>query len=238
MGQGYRISARANAEADILIYEDIGEGWFGGVSAKQFAGDLKSLGKIETINLRLNSAGGDVFTGLAIYRQLVEHPARVVTHIDGLAASIASVIAMAGAEIRIAEAGFLMIHDAWGMAIGSAADLRQTADLLDITTGSIADVYTARTGQDAARVRQWMADETWFTAAEAVTEGFASAVAENKRLAARVATRVRCRKTPAGAPLETIDASPPHGRMTQQVKRLAQQRAEIAQRRINQIRPG
>lgn len=125
MGQGYRISAKAN-EADVLIYEDVGDSWFGGVSAKQFADDLKALGKVDTINLRLNSAGGDVFDGLAIYRQLVDHPARVITHIDGIAASIASVIAMAGTEIRIAEAGFLMIHDAWGMQMGNADDMRRT----------------------------------------------------------------------------------------------------------------
>src|ERR1044072_9600498 len=101
MGAGFSIKAKGNSEAEILIYEDVGEGWFGGVTAKQFAEDLKALGKVDTINLRINSAGGDVFDGLAIYRRLVDHPARVITHIDGLAASIASVIAMSGNEIRI-----------------------------------------------------------------------------------------------------------------------------------------
>lgn len=180
MGQGYRISAKAN-EADVLIYEDVGDSWFGGVSAKQFADDLKALGKVDTINLRLNSAGGDVFDGLAIYRQLVDHPARVITHIDGIAASIASVIAMAGTEIRIAEAGFLMIHDAWGMQMGNADDMRRMADLLHTTTGSIADVYKARTPNTPAQIKAWMAAETWFTAAEAIDNGFASVIAPGRR---------------------------------------------------------
>ena len=112
MGAGFSVKAKAGDEAEILIYEDVGEGWFGGVTAKQFADELKALGSVKTINLRLNSAGGDVFDGLAIYRRLVDHPAKIVSHIDGLAASIASVIAMAGDEIRISESGFLMIHNA------------------------------------------------------------------------------------------------------------------------------
>jgi len=186
MGAGFSIKAKANSEADIYIYEDVGEGWFGGVTAKQFANDLKAVGSVSKINLRINSAGGDVFDGLAIYRLLVDHKAKVVTYIDGLAASIASVIAMAGDEINISEAGFVMIHNAWGMAIGTGDDMRQIADLLDTTTGSIGDVYVSRTKNDIKAVKAWMDQETWFTGQEAVDNGFADALVANLRVAARL----------------------------------------------------
>lgn len=182
---GYTMKAK-DAEAEIMLYGDVGDSWFGGVTAKQFADDLKALGNVTTINLRINSPGGDVFQGLTIYRLLVDHKAKVIAHIDGLAASIASVIAMAAEEIRISEAGFLMIHNAWGVALGSADDMRTMANLLDKTTASIRDVYVARTGKTADEVSAWMDAETWFTADEAVEHGFATSVADNMRLAARV----------------------------------------------------
>lgn len=185
MGAGFVIKARGNRSAEILIYEDVGAGWFGGVSAKQFADDLKALGQIDTIDVRINSYGGDVFDGLAIYQQLVKHEAVVTTHIDGIAASIASVIAMAGSEIRIAESAFLMIHDAWGMAVGNSGELRRKAELLDTVTEQLSGIYVARTGQPAETVRAWMSEERWFTAAEAIDAKFATTMAENVRLAAR-----------------------------------------------------
>lgn len=181
---GYSIKAKGT-EAEIMLYGDVGDSWFGGVTAKQFADDLKALGKVDTINLRINSPGGDVFQGLTIYRLLVDHKARVIVHIDGLAASIASVIAMAGDEIHISESAFLMIHNAWGLALGSAEDMRTMADLLDKTTASIRDVYVARTGKTADEITAWMNAETWFTAADALENGFATEVAANMRLAAK-----------------------------------------------------
>lgn len=188
MGAGYSMKAQG-PEADVYIYEDVGESWFGGVSAKTFADDLRALGKVETINLHINSYGGEVFEGVTIYSQLVNHPARVVTHIDGIAASIASVIAMAGDEIRIAAAGFVMIHDASGGVFGRSGDMRRMADLLDTITGTIADVYVARTKAAADQLRAWMDAETWFTAAEAVEHGFADSMVENLKVAAHVEVR-------------------------------------------------
>lgn len=185
MGAGYSMKANG-PEAEVYIYEDVGAGWFGGVSAKQFAADLKALGKVDTIHLRINSYGGEVFDGVAIYNQLKEHSARVVTHIDGVAASIASVIAMAGDEILIAEAGFIMIHEALGAAYGFADDHRKLADLLDTITGTICDVYEARTEQDRDAIRDWMKEERWFTGAEAVEYLFADQVVENLRVAAHL----------------------------------------------------
>lgn len=184
MGSGYSIRAKGNNEAEVFLYEDVGQGWFGGISAKQFADDLKAVGKVDTIHLRINSYGGDVFDGLAIYRQLIDNKAKVISHIDGVAASIASIIAMAGEEIYIAEAGQLMIHDAWGITMGPADDMRRMADQLDATSGALADVYVARTKNPLAKVKAWMADETWFIGKQAVDAGFADTVAENMRIAA------------------------------------------------------
>jgi len=184
MGAGYSIKAKAE-EADIFIYEDVGEGWMGGVSADQFRRDLTALGPVSLINLHISSLGGDVIDGLAIHRLLVNHKAKVVSHVDGWAASIASVIAMAGEEIRISESGAMMIHDASGIGIGKADDFRQLADMLDANTGAIAAVYEARTKNKIEKIRKWMADETWFYGQEAVDNGFADSVMENLRIAAR-----------------------------------------------------
>lgn len=183
--------------AEIFLYDIIGEGWFGGISAQQFAKDLRALGAVKTIDVRINSDGGDVFEGRAIYTNLVQHDARIVVHVDGLAASIASLIAMSGDEIRMADGSYMMIHNAWGVGIGEAADLRRTADLLDSVSGTIADTYAARTKNDRAKIDKWMADETWFTAAEAVDANFADILDEPVRAAASVRDASMFRNLPA-----------------------------------------
>lgn len=182
---GYSIKAKG-AEAEVYLYGDVGDSWFGGVTAKQFADDLKAAGKVDTIQLHINSPGGDVFDGLAIYRLLVDHKAKVVVHIDGLAASIASVIAMAGSEIHMSESGFLMIHQAWAIAMGSADDMRTMADILEKTSASLRDVYVARTGKTIEQMDAWMDAETWFSAQDALANGFVTDIADNMRLAARI----------------------------------------------------
>lgn len=188
MGVGYNIQAKAGGSAEIYIYEDVGDSWFGGVSAKQFADDLKALGAVTTLDVRINSYGGDVFDGLAIYRQLADHPARVIMHIDGIAASIASVIAMAGDEIRMAEAGFMMVHPAQGGVLGDAQAMRDMAQLLDRITASIGAVYQARTAKAADVVMGWINASagagTWFTATEALAQGLVDQVEPNMLLAA------------------------------------------------------
>jgi len=210
MGMGFtvRLKDKAAKAGEILIYEDIGAGgWFNdGVSAKSFTDALKALGDVSTLDVRINSYGGDVFDGLTIYQQLVQSKAKVTTHIDGIAASIASVIAMAGEEIRIAEAGWMMIHDAWGMAAGNAKQLREMADRMDAVSKQLAGIYSARTKQKSDTVVAWMAEEKWFNAADAISAGFATTLAENLRMAAHAEppTYFRCvpkdLRAPAAAP--------------------------------------
>lgn len=184
---GYRMAKRSDAKAEIYLYGVIGGDWFGdGVTAKQFADDLKALGNVSQIDLRINSEGGNVFDGKTMYSLLVDHKANVTVHIDGLAASAASFIAMAGNEIRIAEGAFVMVHNAWGVCVGSDDDMRRYADLLGTVSGTIADVYVSRTKNTMDKVKKWMRDETWFTAKEAVAAGFADKMVDNLKVAASI----------------------------------------------------
>ena len=181
---GLQIAAAANDEVDIMLYDEIGP-W--GVTASEFTRQLSAV-KAKTINLRVNSPGGDVFDGLAIYNALREHPAKVITHIDGVAASIASVIALAGDEVRMAENAFLMIHNAWGMVIGYADDMRKEAALLDKVSGSLLMAYESKTEATSAEIQGWMDEETWFTADEAQDVGLVDEVirTESKKALASI----------------------------------------------------
>lgn len=181
----YRMLNKGSDRGEIWLYGIIGMDWFGdGVTAKQFADDLKKLGKVATIDLRINSDGGVVTDARAMYNLLVEHPAKVVTHIDGIAASAASFVAMAGEEIEIAEGGFVMIHNARGVTVGEAEDHERMAGVLRQVNQTIVDTYVARTKQDDKKIKKWMADETWFTGKEAVANGFADKIVENLKVAA------------------------------------------------------
>lgn len=225
MPNGYSIKAKAASDAaEIFIYEDIGEGMFGGFGAKQFIADLKAVGRVNHIDLRINSFGGDVFDGLAIYRKLVDHPARITAHVDGIAASIASVIAMAGDEIRMAEAGQMMIHDASGLALGNASDMRSMADVLDTVSASIADVYVKRTGQKHSAIREWMSDETWFNASEALELGFATDIAANMAVAAKYDPAKHRFKHPPAPFIAAVISNPIKDAASQNVARMEAQR--------------
>lgn len=188
MGNGYSLKMKAGSstDADLYLYEDIGAGFFGGVTAKDVADDLKAIGAVQTINVRINSGGGDVFDGIAIYNQLKANAAKIMVYVDGLAASIASVIAMAGDTITISESGFIMIHNASGVVIGEAKDMRQMADTLEKVQDSIVGVYAERTGQDPVALQAMMDAETWFSGDEAVKAGFADEMVANLHVAARV----------------------------------------------------
>lgn len=186
-GSEYRMVNKAKDRGEIWLYGPIGIDFFGdGVTAKTFAEDLKKLGAVNVIDLRINSDGGVVTDARAMYNLLVEHKARINVHIDGIAASAASFIAMAGDEITIAEGGFVMIHNARGVTIGEAKDHRQMAEVLDKVNDTILQTYVARTKIEAKKIKKWMDDETWFTGAEAVQNGFADKMTENMRVAASI----------------------------------------------------
>lgn len=167
-GDWYRLQAKAkDAPAALYIYDEIG---YFGQTAKGLADDLREL-DVEELDVHVNSPGGDIFDGLAIYQALKDHKANVTVRIDGLAASIASVIAMAGDKVVMAPKSSLMIHDGWTMAVGSAKDMRKTADLLDKQSDIIASVYADKTGQPAEFWREIMGDDAWYNAEEALAAG-------------------------------------------------------------------
>lgn len=179
----YRMRA-AGKTGEVLIYDDIGDGLFGGIGAKQFADDLNSLGRIDVLNVRINSPGGDVFQGLAIFNTLKRHPARVVVDVDGMALSIASIIAMAGDEIHIAKNAMMMIHEPYSGMFGTAQDLRKQADLMDQVRDNLVQTYVDRTGLKQSQLLDMVVAETWMTATEAVEFGFADRVTEDLAIAA------------------------------------------------------
>lgn len=172
-------------KAEIWIYEFIGEDfWTGdGVTAKGFQKELSGI-KASQIDLHINSPGGEVFDGITIYNLLKQHAAKVTTYIDGLAASIASVIALAGDEVYMAENALFMIHRPWGIAAGDADDMRKMADSLDKVAGSILLAYTGKTEKEEADIAELMAAETWMTAAEALEYGFIDNITDKMDMAA------------------------------------------------------
>lgn len=167
----------ADADATISIFDVIGEdGWTGGgVTAKRISAALRSIGNRDVI-VRINSPGGDMFEGIAIYNLLRTHPAKVTVEVLGWAASAASIIAMAGDVIRMGLGSFMMVHNAWGLVIGNRHDLREAASLFEQFDAALADIYEARTGMARAEIERLMDAGTFMTAAQAVEYGFADAV--------------------------------------------------------------
>ena len=163
-------------KAEIYLYGAIGDDWLGdgAVGAKDFVDTLKSLGELDLIELHVNSPGGYVTDGVAIYNALLRHSATINVYIDGLAASIASVIAMAGDTITIADTAQMMIHDPATCLCGTAADFRGAASMLDKGKISIMAAYRRHTNLDDNEISELMSAESWFTAAEAVEKGFAT----------------------------------------------------------------
>lgn len=205
-GRGYGlVRAEAGEEAKratLYLYDVIGlDYWDGsGISAQRLAADLEQLGPV-ALDVRINSPGGDVAEGVAIYNLLARHSAEVIVHVDAIAASIATVIAMAGTEIRMSEAGLLMVHQPWTWASGDAPEMRRTADVLDKYWSAILATYARRTGRRAETIAKKVDDasgEWWMTAEEAVAQGFADVVSTpEKDTQARAWGTQRFAKAPA-----------------------------------------
>ncbi len=168
MKSWYRLRA-ARKTAELLIYDEIGSG---GKTSTALLNELAALGDLTTINVRINSPGGDVFEALAMHNALTRHQAQIITHIDGLCASAATFVALAGDEVRMADNAMLMIHEPWTVAGGNADAMQKQADLLDTIAEQIVALYARKTGAEPAAIREWMQAETWYTADQALAAGF------------------------------------------------------------------
>lgn len=186
----YRMEKKDKSSADLYFYDMIGSSW-DGTTAKQLSKDLKDIGDVSTLNIFINSPGGVVFDGVAIYNMLKRYPATKKVQIDGMAASIASVVAMVGDTISIAKNGMMMIHDPWAwidmFVQGDAQKFRQmaemlmkSADKLDKIRDAIIATYAARTTTPEEKIGEMMTAETWMTAKEAVDLGFADSINDDE----------------------------------------------------------
>jgi len=176
----YALEKSDNGEATIHLYDEVGA--FGSGS-KEFLADLAKLDG-QHIHLRINSPGGSVVEGTAIYNSLRRHKGGLTVHIDALAASMASVIAMAGAPVYIADNALMMIHNPWTISAGDSDQLRKEADLLDKLKSTLVNAYTRKTGMEEEEIADMMNKETWLDAVEAVALGFADAIEEGVAAAA------------------------------------------------------
>lgn len=179
--QWFSFRNEAGQTPELFIYDDIDDWW--GVSAQSVVDQIRAMDAPE-INVRINCRGGMVFEGIAIYNALRLHKANVHISIEGLAASIASVIAMAGDRVTIAENAMMMIHNPYGWATGDAESMRKTAEVMDKIADSIAVSYTARTGKSIDELKALMDAETWFTAQEALDMGLVDQIDEPVKAAA------------------------------------------------------
>lgn len=175
--------------AELLLYGEISDvTWWGDeVTPKQFKADLDALGNVREIKVYINSIGGDVFAGQAIHSMLRRHPAKVTVYIDGLAASIASVVAMAGDVVYMPRNAMMMLHNPWSLAVGNAEVFRKMAEDLDKIRESMVAAYQDKSGLDRDKIIELMDAETWLTAEEAVKLGFADEIEEAKQVAASLA---------------------------------------------------
>ncbi|WP_421565918.1 head maturation protease, ClpP-related [Ochrobactrum sp. EDr1-4] len=197
-------SAADDSDNTISILDPIGEDWFGdGVTAKRISAALRNIGKKDVV-VSINSPGGDYFEGLAIYNLLREHPAKVTVKIVGIAASAASVIAMAADEVQIARAGFIMIHNTWVVAVGDRHALRDVADWLEPFDVTATDIYAARTGLDENEIGRMLDRETWIGGAEAVEKGFADSMLSADEIESKANNSMESRQQVAAHKFDTL----------------------------------
>lgn len=173
------LAAEADETATISIYDVIGEDWWTGegVTAKRIAGALRAIGT-QPVTVQVNSPGGDMFEGVAIYNLLREHPAEVTVKVMGIAASAASIIAMAGDRVEMGLGTFLMIHNAWAVVIGNRNDMREVADAFEVFDNAMVDIYEARSGLGRADIVAMMDGETYLGPTDAIAKGLADATFE------------------------------------------------------------
>lgn len=180
----------------ITMFDVIGEDFWtgGGVTAKRVASQLRAIGD-RPVEVQINSPGGDMFEGIGIYNILREHPQPITVKVMGMAASAASVIAMAGDVVEIGAASFLMIHNCWVLAAGNRHDMRETADFLEPFDTAMVDVYASRSGQDPKAIAKWMDGETFMSGSQAIERGFADALLASDQVKTDPAAQAADRQT-------------------------------------------
>lgn len=182
MKSWYEIKNKTADVLDISLHDEIGL-W--GVSAADFIAELKSHHSVRSINLSIHSPGGNALDGLAMYNALIAHPAKVHAHVDGLAASAASIVLMAGDIISMPEDAFLMIHNPFTAVMGGSEEMRQVADTLDKIKTSLVNIYQKKTGLDVQAINTMMNNETWLSADDALSEGFIDTITNAVGVAAK-----------------------------------------------------
>lgn len=176
--QPFKIKSKSATKAEIILYGAIGASWYeDSISAKQFSDELNKLDPtVKEIVLRINSPGGDVFDGIAIYNRLKQHPAKVTAYVDGIAASIASVIMLAADEVIMGEGSLILVHLPWTMTAGNRVDLENTViRLMDIEEQMIS-IYSKKCKKSRADIRALLEAETWMDSSQAKEEGFVDSI--------------------------------------------------------------
>lgn len=210
------LRALGNDEAELFLYDVIVDSaieaeWWGGIAPEPFAEAVRSV-DVGTLHLRINSPGGSVWGARAMERALREFKGRLVTHVDGIAASAATLLAVTGQERLIGKGAQFMVHKAWTWLAGNEDDLLKMAELLRKTDGQLAETYADTTGVALEQIADWMRAETWFTGREAVEQGFATALAEDAQASAKASTGWNLRayaRAPRATPEEPSAPPPP-----------------------------
>lgn len=174
----FEVLAKTKNSAEIAIYGNVGS-QYDGITAKGFNDLLNSLGpEVKELSIRINSPGGSVFEGITIYERLKQFKAKKKVYVDGLAASIASVIALAGDEIFIGEGAMMMIHRPWTIAMGNSSEFERTINLLDKIEDSMIAIYSRKTGLSRTELSKMMEEDYWMTSQQAIDLGFANTLVE------------------------------------------------------------
>lgn len=251
MTKFWEFKGLADKKGELFLYGPISNDSWGDdeVTPAQFQKDLAALGQIEQLDVFVNSPGGDVFAGITIYNILKRHEANITVHVDGLAASAASVVVMAGNKIIMPKAATLMIHNAWSGCWGNKATMRALADELERLDGQLAGIYASRTGNDAALIAGWMNAERWMSGDEAFADGFADEVEENKQAIAACADAEKYfahyKNPPQAAPAQPADSGypqththtvPDNGAETQPVADKTQEKLADQRKQFTRIR--
>lgn len=181
----FQLKAKGKKNAELVLYGTIGDTfWEEGITGKSVVNALNELGNIENLDVRINSMGGDVFEGVTIYNRLKQMDAKVTVYVDGLAASIATIIAMAGDEVILSEGTLFMVHSPMTMAFGNQREFQDKIEILDTIEEEMLGIYARKTGLSRSEIRSLLHAETWMNAEEALEKGFATSVMEEEKMVA------------------------------------------------------